>query len=272
MARVVLGDEPAVQVPIQVIDATFGNPPGNCHNADISPADGGFNGILGLGPFVQDCGSACAPPYNRNGMYYACSGSGCIGTAVPLTEQVTNPVALLPEDNNGIIVQLPNVPPGGSISVNGQLLFGIGTKANNTPSPVVVAYAVDQNTGDFSTAFGGNNLSGFLDTGSNGLFFPSFLSSLPSCRPPNSDWFCPSTTANLSATNIGAFGSPAEPVSFKIGNFINLISSPNNVFSDVGGDDPNEFDWGLPFHLGRNVCIGIEGRPSGLGTGPYWAY
>jgi hypothetical protein len=37
-----------------------------------------------------------------------------------------------------------------------------------------------------------------------------------------------------------------------------------------GGDF---FDWGIPFFLGRNVYIGIDGRLSpGLATGPFWAY
>ncbi|HEX9154393.1 MAG TPA: DUF3443 family protein, partial [Nitrospira sp.] len=56
MASVILGNEPAVQVPIQVIDATFGVLSTACQNADASPANAGFNGILGVGFFKQDCG------------------------------------------------------------------------------------------------------------------------------------------------------------------------------------------------------------------------
>ena len=106
---VILGNEPAVEVPIQVIDSTFGTLPTACKNADQSPADAGFNGILGVGPFAQDCGSTCSNSAG-NGMYYACNGSTCSGTSVPLSNQVQNPVALLPQDNNGVIVQLPSVP------------------------------------------------------------------------------------------------------------------------------------------------------------------
>ena len=60
IASVILGNEPAVQVPIQVIDSTFGIVPIACQNADQSPADAGFNGILGVGLFAQDCGQDCS--------------------------------------------------------------------------------------------------------------------------------------------------------------------------------------------------------------------
>ncbi len=75
MASVILGNEPAVQVPIQVIDATFGALSSACRNADTSPASAGFNGILGVGLFAQDCGGLCASSAN-NGIYSACNGSG----------------------------------------------------------------------------------------------------------------------------------------------------------------------------------------------------
>ena len=277
MAGIILGNEPAVQVPIQVINQTFGTPPEPCQGQypDTSPAEAGFNGILGVGIFNPDCGSECAS-YSDNGMYYICNGRICTGTAVPLSSQVPNPVALLPGDNNGVVVQLPGVPAGGSISVNGQLLLGIGNHSNNTPSAEVTAYAADDNPaddnyGEFLTTFNGTPLYSFLDTGSNGLFFPA-LSSLPGCGSYNSGWFCPSSLVNLSATNEGASGSPSGAVSFQIGNCDSLFSSSNMVFPDIGGDCPGEFDWGIPFHLGRTVYVGIENQSSTLGTGPYWAY
>jgi len=270
IASVILGNEPAIQVPIQVIDSTFGIVPIACQNADKSPTDAGFNGILGVGFFAQDCGSGCSNS-SDNGMYYTCSGSGCSGTAVALSSQVQNPVALLPQDNNGVIVQLPSVPQGGLPSVNGYLVIGIGTQANNAPLGVKT-YAADQN-GEFTTNFKGISYSSYIDSGSNGLFFPSPSGSLlPNCPSPNSDWFCPSSTMSLSATNTGPSGSPSGVVLFQIGNFDMLIASSNNVFAEIGGDGAGDFDWGLPFYFGRNVYIGLEGTESSLGSGPYWAY
>ena len=266
VAGVVLGNEPAVQVPIQVIDSTFGTASAGCSGAYQTPADAGYNGTLGVSFFAQDCGTACSTG-TATGIYYACSGATCNGTAVALANQVQNPVALLPVDNNGVIVQLPSVPASGAPSVNGYLVLGIGTRSNNVPS-AVTAYAADA-SGNFITSFNGINYTGFIDTGSNGLFFPS--PSLPDCTT-YSGWFCPSSTQNLSATNKGASGTPSGVTSFQIANFETLfVTTTNNVFADIGGDNV-DFDWGLPFHLGRTVYIGIEGKASSLGTGLYWAY
>jgi hypothetical protein len=269
-AGVVLGNEPAVEVPIHVIDSTFGTAPAGCVGAYalMTPADAGYNGSLGVSFFAQDCGTTCRDSaVNGNPTYYACSGATCNATAVPLTDQVQNPVALLPVDNNGVIVQLPSVPASGSASVNGYLVLGIGTRSNNVPS-AVTAYPADA-TGSFITSFNSDVYSGFIDTGSNGLFFPS--SSLPDCTA-YSAWYCPSSTRDLSATNKGASGAPSGVVSFQIANFETLfVTTTNNVFADIGGYNA-DFDWGLPFHLGRNVYIGMEGKASSLGTGLYWAY
>ena len=270
-ADVVLGNEPAVSVPIQVIDSAFETVPSACTGPNDNPTDAGFNGSLGLGLFLQDCGPACASTTNNPNWYYSCNGSACTQTMVALADQVQNPVALLPEDNNGAIVELPSISSSGALSVNGALVLGIGTQSNNTPSGVT-AYDADA-VGDFITEFNGVAYpQSFIDSGSNGLFFPPpSASTLPTCTS-DSDWFCPSSTKTLSATNIGASGSPSGTVSFQIGNFDSLLNSPNNVFADIGGPNPGEFDWGLPFFFGRKVYIGIEGLKSGLGTGPYWAY
>lgn len=267
-ASVILGQEPAVQVPIQVIDSTFGVRPPACQNAEQSPTTAGFNGILGLGFFAEDCGSTCAIVAG-NGLYYICDGASCTGTVVPLSSQVQNPASFFAQDNNGIIVQLPEVSSDGSPSVDGSVLFGIGTQSNNIPSGVI-AYPANQ-VGDFITIFNGTPVSAFLDTGSNGLFFPS-LGIVPDCAAPNAAWFCPPSLTTLSATNQGAFGAPTNVVQFQIGNFSSLIATSNSVFPDIGGNGTGQFIWGLPFYFGRNVFLGFEGKGSSLGNGPYWAY
>jgi len=269
LADVTLGSETAKNVPIQVIDSTFGTIPSACGTPDTNPSVAGFTGILGVGVLIHDCGSACISDAS-NGIYYSCNGPACTGAAVPLTSQVQNPVTLLSTDNNGVIVELPTVPSNGSSSVNGILVLGIGTKSNNIPSGVTV-YKADA-VGEITTIFS-SNYSGIIDSGSNGFFFtPPSAGLLPNCPSPNSAWFCPLSITTLSAKNAGASGSPSSDVIFQIGNFISLANSPNNVFSNLGGSAPGIFDWGLPLYFGRNICVGIEGKASGLGTGPYFAY
>jgi len=270
LASVQLGAEPAVTVPIQVIDTGFATPTA-CGTPDATPAIAGYTGILGVGPLAEDCGPACANSA-RSGVYFSCFGASCTGAAVSLPNQVRNPVVNLPVDRNGVVVQLPAVPLGGLPSLDGSLLLGIGTESNNIPSGVTV-FPTDQ-AGEFNTTFGGNTSIGFLDTGSNALYFPS---TLPLCSNNPSDpffsWYCPPGTLTLSGTITGAFGSPSQNITFNIGNFANLFNSTsNNVFVEVGGPSSFGFDWGLPFFMGRNVFIGINGQSSVLGTGPYVAF
>jgi hypothetical protein len=273
-ASVVLGGEPAVTVPIQVIDSTFGTVPVGCvptHGTlDTSPSSAGFNGILGVGLLVEDCGPGCVT--GTPGRYFACTGTTpCPGTTVPLTGQVQNPVASLLVDNNGVLVQLPAVPLGGTTSDNGQLVLGIGTQANNTPSGVTTFPA--NASGYFTTVFNGTvNNSSFLDTGSNGIFFND---TLPPCAAPNAEWYCPPSTTSLSAVNEGGVnGTPSGTVQFQIGNALALFGSGNSAFVELGGSlsGVSGFDWGLPFFYGRNVFVGIQGKSTSLGTGPFWAY
>jgi hypothetical protein len=270
-AGVILGSEPSVQVPIQVIDSTFGTVPSGCGTPDTSPSTAGFNGILGVGLFAEDCGSVCAS-YSV-GLYYACNGTSCSSTAVPLTSQVLNPVVALPYDNNGVMLSLPSVASGGTTSVTGALYLGIGTQANNTPAFGVKAYSAN-GYGEFSTALTSTiSLSSFIDSGSNGLFFDaSQLGTVTECTGLYASWFCPSSTMSLSATNRSSDGMTSGTVSFEIGNAVTLFNSSNNVFAELGGSFPGYFDWGLPFHLGKQVYTGIENKSSSLGTGPYWAY
>lgn len=269
LADVLLGNEPAVQIPIQVVDASFGSLPSSCAGADPSPASAGYTGILGVGVFNEDCGSRCVASAG-NGIYFSCTGSGCLGAAVPLAKQVQNPVVHLPKDNNGVLVQLPAVPLGGVPSLTGSLILGIGTQTNNAASPSSI-FPTDA-AGDFKTVFDGVNIISFLDTGSNGLFFPSSNPLLPVCPSPNSEWYCPPLTRALLATTTGALGTPSATVAFNVGNFTALANSPNHVFSELAGPSAFGFDWGLPFFMGRTVFLGMEGKQSLGTTGPFVAY
>jgi len=274
-ANVTLGDsgnEHATQVPIHLIGSTTSDAlsgGGHACTGQLSTVnDAGYNGSLGLGLFVQDCGSVCQDQSN-NGQYFTCSGGKCTG--VLTASQVANPVASLAADNgvtdnNGVIVELPSVAPTGALSADGYVIFGIGTRPNNTPSGVT-AYGANSNTGYFTTAFDSVPYSGFLDTGSNGIFFTYSTTT-------DNGFYTPSCTLSLSATNTGASNAPnTNAVAFNIADADSLFASSNNVFSNLGGPIPNDqFDWGIPFFLGRNVYIGIEGTASSLASGPYWAY
>lgn len=268
-ADVVLAGEPAVEVPIQVIDAGFGSVPPSCPSPEAGPE--AFNGILGVGVFAEDCGSPCPA---AAGMYFASSGSSTTAVTVEASRQVQNPVARLPADNNGVVVSLPGVPAAGAPSVEGAVILGIGTRENNTPGEVT-AMALDA-VGEFTTTLdGGPALPGsFADTGSNGLFFAA-PSAIATCGD-HPQWYCPQSPVSLSATNApspGAGGQSAR-VDFQIGSFDALLRTPNAVSAQVGGGalQGAGFDWGLPFFLGRTVYLGYAGQSSSLGSGPLIAY
>jgi len=277
IASVVLAGEPAVQVPIQVINPTFagqynsnGTPTAGGNRCAVgvvesTPANSGFNGLLGVGLFKND-----GQPY------YSCNGTTCTPIALPANQQVQNPVALLPVDNNGVVIQLPGVGSSGAAAITGSLILGIGTQSNNQPSGVTVYPS--NNCGRFITMYKGTtfqsapNCTGgaFLDTGSNALFFPD--GTIPACSGGLADFYCPAATLNLTATTMGASGSPSGTVNFQVANTTTLVSTGNTVFNNLAGPVTGFFDWGMPFFLGRTVFIGISGQNSVLGTGPFWAY
>jgi hypothetical protein len=280
-ADVELSGETANAVPIQVINGSAFTVPSACSNqgtAENTLADLGANGILGVGNFVQDCGDACVSTGASNpALYYQCVSSNCTVIGEPLAQQVANPVASFAKDNNGVIIELPAVSAP-EATLNGSLIFGIGTESNNALNGATV-YPVDD-FGNFITIFKTSsttitNTTSFIDSGSNGLyFFDSAQTGIPTCRDANF-FYCPSSTENLSATTEGAGGTPSSTINFSVANADALFNdNPTaNVFEDLAG--PNSisgFDWGLPFFYGRNVYTAIQGQTTPGGTGPYWAY
>jgi hypothetical protein len=179
-----------------------------------------------------------------------------------------------PTDNNGVIVELPAVNDVAP-TVNGSLIFGIGTQSNNAlPSTATV---LNLDTSDsFTTNFASQSLTGsFIDSGSNGLFFPDPALAGSVCPGTDSSWYCPtSTLTGLSATNVGATGSPSSTVTFSVDNFetVTAANPTDAAFSNLAGPNTGGFDWGLPFFYGRNVFTGIDGTTVGTTPTPFFAY
>ncbi|MCM0081539.1 DUF3443 domain-containing protein [Geomonas sp. Red32] len=286
-ANIQLGGETPVSIPIQVVDSTFGNHlVSPCSVPDTTPLSAGMNGILGVNTQLTDCGTACvqhplnSSPTESLGRYYACSGTNntnCVETRVQSANQVQNPVASLSQDNNGIQLIFPPVPFGGTTTVTGSMILGIGTQGNNTPTTGQQTVFPVDSTGDFATVYPptstANTWNAFLDTGSNAYYIPNANPGvLPPCSSPNSAWYCPPVTRALIGTAEGALGSPRQDVPFNVGNFIALFNTNNNVFSDIAGVSSFGFDWGLPFFLGRKTYFGYPSRTTTLGTGPYVAF
>lgn len=272
-ADIKMAGETASNVPVQVIDPTFSAVPSACNNFGVTETDTlvtlGANGILGIGPFAQDCGGSCDQTGAGNpGLYYQCASSACTVIAEPLAQQVQNPVALFATDNNGVIIELPSLSSSAA-SLSGSMVFGIGTESNNALGSATV-FPLDAN-GEFSTTFKGQSYPAFVDSGSNGFFFlDQTLTGLTVC-PGNSDFYCPGSSANLSATTDS--GSANANVTFTIANADTLFQNPADfVFNSLGGPNPGTFDWGLPFFFGRNVFNAIAGKSTPAGSGPYWAY
>jgi hypothetical protein len=260
---------------VQVIgDPAFPTVPIDCASGvpENSVQAFGANGLLGVSSFREDCGAFCVTATGP-GTYYSCPLTGCVGATAALAEQLLNPVALFPVDNNGVIVELPTVDPVGAAVIEGSLVFGIGTKSNNAPGNAkVLALSV---LGSFTTMYGSQTLTqSFIDSGSNGLFFPD--ASLPLCTGTIADgYYCPSTVQTLSATNQGATGVTSN-VTFKVANAESLLNYNANfwAFGTISGPNPiaQSFDFGLPFFYGRNVFVAIEGQNTPAGMGPYVAY
>jgi hypothetical protein len=277
-----MAGEVASSVPIQIAGPTnFAAVPSACSTGGIpaqTVTDLGANGILGVGLFRQDCGSACAvgtPP----AVYFTCPASGCVATSVAVAAQLQNPVWMFPQDNNGLSIILPQVGATGSVSLSGSMIFGIGTQTDNALGAAQAQGADGEGT--FTTTFNGIAYTGsFIDSGSDGYFFlNSTITGLPNCAS-NSDangFYCPTSPLSFTAINTGPNPkgtgvAVSTNIAFSVANALPLIDSTSVVFNNLGGPNPGSFDWGIPFFLGRTVFVGIEGQTSAAGTGPYWAY
>ena len=279
-ADLTVASEKAASLPIQIIgDPNYpdANIPSDCTSYG-SPEDTvalfGANGIIGVGTFVQDCGSFCTGSTQDN-IYFNCpTPQTCNDVDAPLNLQAVNPVSFFTTDNNGVILELQSPGDSGATTVSGALVFGINTESNNELGSAKV-FTTDDSS-DISIIFNGVTYSqSFVDSGSNFTFFND--SAIAACGTAPNQYFCPTSQVALSATIEGLNGVE-ETVNFNVTNIANL-SAQYNAFDNVaapatvGGTQTDTFDFGLPFFFGRNVFSAIEGANTGSGgVGPYIAF
>ena len=270
-ADVQIAGEQAAGVPVQIVNdpaPAYATVPFACNNTGAPMGVGsGAKGILGVGFLAHDCGATCVNTAAAN-MYYQCAtdGTGCTSTTVPLASQVTNPATLFATDNNGVVIRLPDIGASGASLVQGELAFGIGTQPNNALGSAQV-FTADAN-GTITTVYKSDTLRGFLDSGSNGIFFHD--ASIPLCGA-GSGFYCPVRTLSLTATVTGANGA-TRSVPFEVQNPNALPAG--TAAAKLGGDLglTRSFDWGLPFYFGRTVFSAFSGASTPKGPGPYYAF
>jgi hypothetical protein len=248
----------------------------NCNGLENTVPCFGANGILGVGPFVNDCDSTNPCPFKpipptcttvapifcfpgNSATYFSCTSAGTCAQVAPnvITPQLQlpNPAVLFTTDNNGVVIELPAVgATGAPAPLNGSLVFGIGTLSNNalgsaTKLPMCYggseAMCTLNSTPLFGTVsatlsgFNGSLVQSYLDSGSNSNFFPT--QSIPSCTGPNAGFLCPTnpSTVNESATLTGTDGTTAT-ADFSIANADSLFmenNAMNFAFSNLDGSN-----------------------------------
>lgn len=280
-ADVTIGKETASSLPIQIV----GDMPqsavatGGCSTGtlELTPADLGANGILGVGVAPTDCGAICATAPAANSNYYACpNGASCTQTLVPATQQVTNPVVKFAPDNNGVILSMPSIGPSGQSTVSGMLTFGINTRSNNG-LPTTVQKLTTNAFGDVNATFNGSAVLAFFDSGSNAYFFTD--NTLPICSGNASSFYCPTSTVTRTVTvanyNGSSPGAPSGTVlQMSVGNASTLLANGNYALNDLAGNlgtGASFIDLGMPFFYGKTVYYGMDQTGSG-GASPFVAF
>lgn len=257
VADVKLGSYTAGAIPVQVIgDVGSNSEPASCGGGSSADnlstvASMGGNGIIGIGYFREDCGLYCEF-IAGNDVYFSCNNATCTQTVAALDIQLQNPIAHFPSENNGVILDLPAVPSTGAASVTGSMIFGINTRSNNSLSGRTVF--TTSSSGLIRTRYKNTDYSySFIDSGSNGLFFPD--SSIPTCSQ-STGFYCPSSTLSLSGTIYGQ-NNNSQTISFNVAN-ADSLNGNLNAFNNLAGNLTGAFDWGLPFFFGRRVYTGFE--------------
>jgi len=285
LADVTLAGEIASNLPVQIMDDTGASAPlpATCGDASMlinSVAGFDANGVLGVGVFAHDCGEACVNAATPMPVYYGCSsGSAGVCTAenVVLEAQVTNPVALFAADNNGIIVELPNLQnANGDATVQGTLIFGLGTQSNNTLPVIGLSVLGTDSNGDFTATYNGQStvLPSWIDSGADAYLFDDPSIAVCAGATIFVGYYCPAPAPlSLFTVNTGVGANNASStVQFALQDPTTFAAGAVALIDLGGGGGAARFVWGMPYFYGRSIYVGIEGRAAGSYTGSYFAY
>jgi hypothetical protein len=282
LADVTLAGESALKVPVQIMDDTGSGapPPATCGaNGSLINAVSGFgaNGVLGLGVITHDCGQACVAPAAPLPFYYGCTAAGvCTATNIALAQQVTNVAAMFAADNNGIVVNMPNlVNANGDTLVQGELIFGLSTQSDNAMPATGLTVLGADSTGHFATNYNGSatTLPSLIDSGTDAYAFDD-----PAMVVCSSGafigYYCPAVAPqSVHAMNTGAGTNNAtSTINFAIADPNSFVMGAAAFIQLAGGPGSTRFTWGMPFFYGRKVYFGFEQRTAGTFTGPFYAY
>jgi hypothetical protein len=312
-ADIHIGGETASSVPVQVIANPTGfSIPTLCSNGGTNEDTQqtlAANGILGVGPEPFDCGLACDPNGGNSAppapLYYAsCStsngcqpvfascGSECNDSLAD--QQVTNPVILYTTtgDDQGTIISMTPPTGGAAPTASGALIFGIGSQTNNQWSSSLITLQLNDSD-EFTTSGLGTApalQASFIDSGSNGLFFPNELG-LTICSD-NPDFYC-STAGPVTVTNISQTSGATGPATFSVADADTLFANTaDEAFANLAGPEQASnpptpcsgspgslsgdctFDFGFPFFYTQPIFTAIDGQtgPATAPAAPWFAY
>ncbi|TXI93677.1 MAG: DUF3443 family protein [Neisseriales bacterium] len=253
LTDVVWGGETAKSVPFQIIDDSQPQVgiPASC-DATGSYFDfiaAGQNAIIGV----------------RNSVYDADTNYTCVnGTCTPVTNLpesmlIGTPVIRMPVDNNGVLLQFPNVPANGATSFTGTLTFGINTQSNNTvTSNVNLLYTRDSL---FNASYNNTNYQGTFDSGTPFIIFSD--NTLPVCTGEFEGFYCPSSPMQINAVFTSYDGRNQVNSSYPLANptiyWGNAIAG-NTLLPYAGAPcagcesfADSIFLWGLPYFYGKTI-------------------
>jgi hypothetical protein len=268
-ADIRIGTRTIASVPIHTLNDSALPSSAPCASNGINAGTGpDKNAILGISVRRTDCGADCimTPALQGNAGYYACTSGSCVGTTVPLSKQVTNPITLADADNNGHVITIPQVPPTGAPTLFGTLTLGIGTKPNNQ---------LDQATVYRTSSVGGlrhiyNGIPGFavIDSGTPSIAIPD--ATIPRCT--GSDFYCPPVPVTRSITINSANETTAGTASFSIVNRSSVRVAGTAAGSTAQFMPADFVNLGFPFFFGKTIFTALDGASTPAGTGPFVAF